>query len=265
MLGEQAEVPQVNPDAMSRAIELLDKARSVWFLTGAGVSAESGVPTFRDTGGLWEGNDPRDLATREAFRRNPGLVTRFYRRRRTQVARCDPNPAHEAIASLQRTHHAALVTQNVDGLHQRAGSEDVIELHGTLWQDRCDECGKVVAVFSSEYVEEDSMGPAACIECGGLMRPAVVWFGEALPAEPLRRVEALVKTRDVLVIAGTSLTVYPAAGFAEAAKRRSTRIIEVNIEPTPLTPWADVVIQGPAGSILPAWVERLAAGRDGRR
>lgn len=265
MMGEQAEAPQANPDAMSRAIELFDRARSVWFLTGAGVSAESGIPTFRDKGGLWEGNDPRDLATREAFRRNPGLVTRFYHRRRTQVAHCDPNPAHDAIASLQCTHNAALVTQNVDGLHQRAGSEDVIELHGTLWQDRCDECGKAVAVSPSEYVEENSMGPAACIECGGLMRPAVVWFGEALPAEPLRRVDELVKTRDVLVIVGTSLTVYPAAGFAEIAKRYHTRIIEMNIEPTPLTPLADVVIQGPAGLILPAWAERLAAGRGGRR
>lgn len=238
----------------ARLTRLLEGSGSIVVLTGAGVSAESGLATFRGPGGLWEGRSPIELATPQAFAADPLQVWRFYDWRRAQAAAARPNPAHRALASLQAGRPGVhVVTQNVDGLHQHAGSRDVIELHGSLWIVRC----------VADGTEREDRSPALpdlpprCA-CGALLRPGVVWFGEALPFEALRRADALVRDASLVIVAGTSSLVYPAAAIPRAAKDAGVYVVEVNPEATPLSALADERIAGSAGTILPRLAE--AAG-----
>ena len=253
------------PAALVRALQ---DSRHLMVLCGSGVSAESGVPTFRDAmTGLWERYDPMQLATPEAFASDPSLVWQWYRWRRQLVHEVAPNPAHYALAELERLlPRLTLITQNVDGLHQRAGSADVVEFHGNLLTDICSSPGCGYRGDGGEPADEAS-GPPPCPECGAGLRPAVVWFGEAIPADALDRAFAAVADCDLFFSVGTSSLVYPAAGLAEQALAAGVPVVEINPNPTPLTPAADHVISGPAGTVLPAVVEALqqpAPRRQGR-
>lgn len=230
----------------------LRAARFVAVLTGAGVSAESGVPTFRDAQrGLWAQFDPRELATPGAFARNPKRVWDWYALRREMVGRAVPNAGHRALAALERrVPDFLLATQNVDGLHQRAGSERVVELHGNITRVRCSREGTVVARWDSG----SAGAPPRCPQCGAPLRPDVVWFEEPLPAGALAAAEDAARRCDVLIVAGTSAEVYPAAALPESALRRGARVVEVNPNETPLSAHADDVLRGPAGVVLPALV-----------
>jgi NAD-dependent deacetylase len=216
-------------------------------LTGAGVSAESGLATFRGDGGLWEGRDPLDLATPEAFARDPETVWRFYAWRRAQAAAAEPNPAHHALAELAgAARDFVLVTQNVDGLHERAGSE-VVRLHGTLWRLRCSADGREL---DDRNVDADA-ALRRC-ECGALLRPAVVWFGETLPQDAWARAERAAAACELMIVAGTSSLVHPAALLPRIALAAGARVVEVNPEPTELSPEVHERLPGPAGVVLPA-------------
>lgn len=234
-------------------IRALREARHVCVLTGAGISAESGVPTFREAqSGLWEKYDPHELATPEAFLRAPELIWRWYRWRRELVAKVEPNPGHIALAELARlVPRLTLVTQNVDGLHQRAGSCDVIEFHGNIFEDRCFAEGCVVDCH------HDSTVPT-CPGCGSNVRPGVVWFGEAIPEQALNQSFAAAADCDVFLSIGTSSLVFPAAGLAEIASKSGAVVIEVNPNPTELSAGFDQAIAENAGSVLPEVVACLS-------
>ncbi len=246
---------KVPPGKLEEGRRLLAEARFVGVLTGAGVSAESGVPTFRGEDGLWKQYRAEELATPEAFARDPALVWEWYRWRRGLIREKKPNPAHYALVELEKGLAArggefGLITQNVDGLHEKAGSKRVIPIHGNIWEVRCADrrCGwKKVDRGELEDLPR-------CPKCGGLARPGVVWFGEALPADALDEVERILEGCDLFLVAGTSGVVQPAASFAWAARRRGAQVIEVNLEPTPLTEAAHLAFHGPAGEILPALV-----------
>jgi len=225
----------------------LSRAKRVAVLTGAGVSAESGVPTFRGAGGLWRQYRAEDLATPEAFQRDPGLVWEWYDWRRQLIAKCEPNPAHHAIARLEReAREFLLITQNVDGLHRRAGSVRMVELHGNLWRVRCPAEGTTAEAFE---VPLRSLPPRC--RCGAVLRPDVVWFGEALPAEALQQALDATERCDLFLVVGTSAVVQPAASLPMVARRRGAYVVEVNLEPTALTSSAHESHHGKAGEILP--------------
>lgn len=232
------------------AVELLHAARAVACLTGAGVSAESGVPTFRDAQtGLWARYDPQMLASPQGFAEDPGLVWRWYMARLAGVEKARPNPGHLALAQMQDRRPAfALITQNVDDLHERAGSRDVIHLHGTIAHFRCHRCATPHPLTEAERSAEL---PPVCSVCGGHVRPAVVWFGESLPSAAYDRAVQAVSTCDLLLVIGTSGLVYPAAQLPAIAKRAGSRLMEINPEPGPLSSLADVTLRGPSGEILP--------------
>lgn len=228
----------------------LREARRVLVVTGAGVSAESGVPTFRGPQGLWRELRPEDLATAEAFDRDPRLVWEWYDWRRQQIAAVAPNAAHHAIARLEaRTPGLLLATQNVDGLHAAAGSRRVLELHGSLWTLRCVLCRQE---RDDRRAPLDEL-PPRCV-CGGLLRPGVVWFGEALSRDVLYDSFAAARSAEVVLVVGTSSVVYPAAALPETARGHGAFVIEVNPEATSLTPLADVSLRGTAAQIVPALV-----------
>jgi NAD-dependent deacetylase len=222
-------------------------------LTGSGISAESGVPTFREAQtGLWERFDPQELATPEAFDRDPGLVWNWYAWRRELVARAVPNPGHLALVEMQDlVPSLTLVTQNVDGLHQRAGSRGVIELHGNILRTRCSAEGIEV----DEY--EASELPPVCPSCGAPLRPDVVWFGEMLPPEALDAASEAAQGADIFLSVGTSSLVYPAAALPYEALEGGATLVEVNPEQTPLTPHAEHVLRGSAGELLPRLLREL--------
>jgi NAD-dependent deacetylase len=233
----------------------LAAARSVVAFTGAGVSKESGLDTFRDAGGVWQRVRPEDLATPQAFRRDPERVWSWYAERFTRAAGVLPNPAHYALASWERLFPSfTLVTQNVDGLHQRAGSSDPLELHGSLRWARCDACGRRRPM--AEAVAESPDAPPVC-SCRGRLRPAVVWFGEPLPAETLERASEAAAWCEVFVSIGTSATVYPAAGLIELALGNGATLLEVNPEPTPFSRHS-LRFDAPAGEALPWLTEQIA-------
>ncbi|MCX5860327.1 MAG: NAD-dependent deacylase [Proteobacteria bacterium] len=222
-------------------------AKRVVALTGAGISAESGVPTFRGPEGLWKNFRPEDLATPEAFARDPQLVWEWYIWRRGRIAPCAPNPAHHALVTLeQRIPDFTLITQNVDGLHRRARSRNVLHLHGTIWEVRCTGCGRV-----EENRDPDLAFPPLCPACGKLRRPNVVWFGEALDPTILSRAEEALQKCEILLVVGTSAVVQPAASMALWAKKAGAYVVEINLEPTPLSRAVDMSFQGKAGEILP--------------
>jgi NAD-dependent deacetylase len=234
--------------------ECVAAARHVMVLTGAGISAESGVPTFREAQtGLWSRFRPEDLATAEAFAGDPDTVWAWYEWRRDLVAAARPNPGHFALAALEeRVPAFTLVTQNVDGLHRRAGSLDPIEFHGNLFENRCLDCGRPAG-----NVPRPCPSPPRCRHCGGLLRPGVVWFGEAIPAAALARSFAAAEDCDLFLSVGTSALVYPAAGLAERAAARGATLVEVNPAPTGLVRHAAFIWAAPAGEALPALVEAV--------
>ncbi len=236
--------------------DLLDAVRGagrVVALTGSGVSAESGVPTFREAQtGLWERFDPLELATPEAFARDPRLVWDWYEWRRKLVERAEPNPGHLALAELERRLPAfTLITQNVDGLHQRAGSENVTELHGNILRSRCSWEGTVV----DDYAPGEA--PPPCPSCGAPLRPDVVWFGEALPTWAFQTASEAARACDLFLSVGTSSLVYPASALPFEAVEHGAVLVEVNPDQTPLTPHADYLLRGPAGKVLPGLVAAL--------
>jgi NAD-dependent deacetylase len=230
-------------------IEQLRSAKRVVVLTGAGVSAESGVPTFRDAQtGLWSKFNPEELATPRAFRRNPRLVWDWYAYRRELVAAASPNPAHDALARMERLFpEFHLITQNIDGLHQRAGSRNVIELHGNITRTKCFAEGTVVAAW-----EETGEIPPRCPNCGGWLRPDVVWFEEPMPEPETTLAFQLSSRCDLFLSIGTSAAVHPAASLPVQAQEHGAIVAEINPHPTPLSDRADYVLAGPAGKIVPA-------------
>jgi NAD-dependent deacetylase len=239
------------PDPLQRAAERLRGASRVFVLSGAGVSAESGVPTFRGAQGLWRQFRPEDLATPEAFARDPRLVWEWYAWRREAMGRCRPNAAHTACVTLEARHaDFLLATQNVDGLHALAGSRRLAELHGNLWRLRCVRC---------DFVAEERRLPLPerCA-CGALLRPDVVWFGEVLPAEAVEAAFRAAQAAEVAFSIGTSSLVYPAAALPELARAAGAFVVEINPEPTPLTPLAHVSLRGPAAELLPRLCEAAA-------
>jgi len=243
------EKPRFDPDLISA----LRDAHHVCVLTGAGISAESGVPTFRDAQqGLWAKYDPHELATPEAFEENPELLWRWYRWRRELVAEANPNAGHLALARLtELVPRLTLVTQNVDGLHQRAGSRGVIEFHGNLFDDRCHAEGCVV-------VHDQQAAVPVCPNCGANLRPGVVWFGEAIPENALNESFAAAADCSVFLSVGTSSLVYPAAGLADVARENRAIVAEINPNPTLHAETYDFAIVGNAGVALPKLVESLA-------
>jgi NAD-dependent deacetylase len=232
----------------------LGSARHVCILTGAGISAASGIKTFRDAGGLWEDHRVEQVATLEGFEEDPALVWRFYNARRKAADRASPNAAHLALArmelALKRQSGTrmsfTILTQNIDGLHQQAGSQNVLELHGSVWQVRCMDCEEI----SEDYPLELPI-PARCDDCGALLRPNVVWFGEMLDRAVLDAAEQAIQKCDLLLVVGTSAVVQPAASFPLLASRRGIPIIEVNTEVTPVSVYATVALKGPAEILLP--------------
>ena len=222
-------------------------ARAVTVLTGAGISADSGVPTFRGADGLWRDHRAEELATPEAFARNPRLVWEWYNWRRELIATKIPNAAHHALVELeQRVERFWLVTQNVDGLHPAAGSRKLSEIHGNIWKVRCTQC---------RQVQENRAVPIPmlplCPACGGLLRPHIVWFGESLDPDDLDRSTAAVGACEVLLIIGTSGVVYPAASFAALARQAGAFVAEINLDPTPNPQAVDLTIGGRAAEVVP--------------
>lgn len=232
------------PEDIDRARELLRNASRIVVLTGAGISAESGIPTFRGAGGLWRNFRPEDLATPEAFDRDPATVWEWYRWRRELIGQAEPNAGHRALAELeQRTPEFTLITQNVDGLHDRAGSRRILKVHGDIWINRCRSCEQEV---------DDLPGDALPLcKCGGILRPGVVWFGEALPRKVWRDAEAAASRAQVMLVVGTSAQVYPAAGLVPYAQRNGATVIEVNVDETPFSGSVDIALRGRSGEILP--------------
>jgi NAD-dependent deacetylase len=233
-------------DPVLEARARIEAATRIVALTGAGISAESGVPTFRGPGGLWRSYRPEDLATPAAFERDPALVWEWYDWRRAVIARARPNPGHDALARLEaRAQPFTLVTQNVDGLHQLAGNRNIIHLHGDIWTIRCTRCG---AAREDRTVPLPAIPPRCA--CGALERPGVVWFGEALPAGAMERAAHEVAEADVVLVVGTSGVVWPAAGLVPLALRAGIPVIEVNPEGTEFSGQV-IAIRGRAGEVLP--------------
>ena len=235
-------------NALQEIRSRLAGARSVAILTGAGISADSGVPTFRGADGLWRNFRAEDLATPEAFARDPRLVWEWYNWRRELIATKSPNAAHQALVELERRiERFWLITQNVDGLHRAAGSTRLSEIHGNIWRVRCTDCSRV---------EDNREVPIpllpSCGACGGLLRPHIVWFGESLDEEDLRRSYAALESCEMLLIIGTSGIVYPAASFAPVAKSAGAFVAELNLDPTPHSDTVDVSLKGRAKDLVPA-------------
>lgn len=242
-----------------RLLGALNSGARITVITGAGVSAASGVPTFRGPDGLWRTHRPEDLATPEAFARDPRLVWEWYDWRRQRIAECRPNAAHDVLARwARRFPRFTLVTQNVDGLHERAGATDVLRLHGSIWEVSCwNGCARGGAAWRDETVPFPVL-PPPCPHCGGPLRPAVVWFGEALDERVMARaVEAT--ACDVFLTVGTSAVVYPAAGLCDVARRRGALTVEINPDETPTSSWVDVRIAQPAEVALAELDARLEA------
>ena len=236
---------------MEQARAWIRCASKVVALTGAGISAESGIPTFRGAGGLWKSFRPETLATPEAFARDPRLIWEWYLWRRGLIAQAQPNPGHYALARLeQRAPCFTLVTQNVDGLHDRAGSRNILKVHGDIWEARCTACGRQ---GRDERLEAAELPPHCT--CGGMLRPAVVWFGERLPAAIWQAAEQAAATAEVMLVVGTSAVVYPAAGLVPLAKSSGARVIEVNLEATPYSSSLDCSLRGKAGELLPELIQ----------
>jgi len=233
--------------------DCLKKARRVAVLTGAGISAESGVPTFRGNEGLWKKFRAEELATVDAFMANPELVWEWYLYRRELMDKVEPNPGHFALVDLEKHFEGfTLITQNVDGLHRRAGSENILELHGNITLNKCFECNQP---FEGKVALSEGELPKCA--CGGRIRPDVVWFGELLPAQAINGAFDASQNADLFFSVGTSAIVHPAASLPMEAKRNGACLVEINLEPTSLTAVADFAFQGKSGEILPQIVELI--------
>jgi NAD-dependent deacetylase len=246
---------ETHDEALDRAAGLLRAARKVAVLTGAGISAESGLATFRGAGGLWEGHRVDEVATPSAFAQRPALVWRFYNARRAALTTVRPNPGHLALVALERRLGPdlfTLITQNVDGLHQLAGSQHVLELHGGLRRVRCSGCG----VVTDRGLEPLGDLPR-CAACDALLRPDVVWFYEALSPDIWERSDEAARTCDCCLVVGTSAIVHPAAGLIDTARLHGAAVIEVNVEPSAASARVDVLLLGPSGTLLPQLIQRL--------
>ena len=246
-------------ESLDRAVRMLQAAETLCVLTGAGVSAESGIPTFRGSDGLWEGHPIEDVASPRGWQKNPQRVWNFYHTRRANVARTKPNPGHEALVRMERRwgERFTLITQNVDGLHRAAGSRNLIEIHGSLRRTRCLQCGDV-----ADRGLEELEGIPECPECGGILRPDIVWFGEMLPPQLWRASETAVQNCDVMLVVGTSAVVYPVAGLIPLARTTKSsgqcgQVIECNLTETEASSMVDLGLYGPSGQILPALCEQL--------
>lgn len=240
---------------IEQAADLIRHSQRLTALTGAGVSAESGIPTFRDAlTGLWAQYDPAQLASRQAFQQNPKLVWDFYEFRRDLMRPAQPNPAHHALAALERLYPTMqLITQNVDDLHERAGSHNIIRLHGRIDANRCStHCqGSPTLIDVSQLRWDRSAGPPPCPYCGSPVRPDVVWFGEVLPSDMLDAAHTAAEQTDLMLVVGTSGVVRPAADLPALAKRHGAKIIEFNPVESEITPLADLWLPAPSGEMLP--------------
>ena len=250
--------------SITRAAELVARARRGVAVTGAGISAESGIPTFRGEGGLWRQYDPVKVATLDRFLADPVEYWRVARERGPAVLAAHPNAGHEALASLEAAGHiGAVITQNTDGLHQDAGSRRVIELHGTGRTVRCMDCGNVEPRQEVQARLAREL-PPKCAICGGMfLKPTVVFFGEAMPAAAVSDAYELARSTDLMLVVGSSLVVYPAADIPLAAVRAGVPMVVVNAEPTPFDELADAVIHGRAGEVLPQLAQLAVAAADG--
>jgi NAD-dependent deacetylase len=239
-------------------IQMIRQARQIAVLTGAGISAESGIPTFREAQtGLWERYNPEELATPQVFSANPELVWEWYQWRQDIVNRSEPNPGHFALAQMESNLSEqgtcfTLITQNVDGLHQRAGSHQIIELHGNIHRSKCLDCGKIAPDEAAVTAERPR-----CAHCGGLLRPDVVWFGENLPQEALHAAWQAAENCDVFFSIGTSALVQPAASLPVVALQKGASVVEINPNPTQISILAAFALQGPAGEVLPQLLDRV--------
>lgn len=249
-------------ELIQRAVEMLKKSGSLFVLTGAGVSAESGVPTFRGADGLWKNYSAQELATPQAFQENPTLVWEWYHWRQGLILKAKPNHAHYALVELERNFERFLIlTQNVDNMHFRAGSKKVLELHGNIFRTRCSECGN-----KTEYKhDQKGSNDLPHCTCGGMLRPDVVWFGEAIPEDIWREALHFLHGAGVAMICGTSSVVWPAAAIPEFANQQGVKTIEVNPEPTPISSIVDVSIRAKAGDVLPVFVQELGAKQHPQR
>jgi NAD-dependent deacetylase len=231
---------------LNAAAELIQTAEHLIALTGAGISKESNVPTFRGKDGLWKQYNAMDLATPQAFSQHPQLVWEWYTWRQNLIAECEPNPAHYTLAKWEHSGLLkTLITQNVDGLHRKAGSMQILEVHGNLWTLKCTNCP-----YHSR-LSHPAQGIPPCPECNSNLRPDVVWFGESLPSTIMNQVFIELQTADIILVIGTSALVQPAASFPLVVKRNGGHILEVNVEETPLTSVADIHLAGKAGEVLP--------------
>ena len=237
-------------DSITQLAQRIQSSERISVLTGAGISAASGVPTFRGDEGLWKSYSPQQLATPEAFQRDPKLVWEWYDWRRSLISKCSPNAAHYVLAAWSKRYPGfKLITQNVDGLHEKAGTENVIRFHGSLWDVFCwNRCKSSPARWFYDEVPLPSI-PPSCPHCGGLIRPAVVWFGEAIESEVLRLTAAAVDC-EIFLTVGTSALVYPAAGLVDQARHRGAFTAEINLEATPASDTVDLSIQGPAEVVM---------------
>jgi NAD-dependent deacetylase len=239
------------PDEISKAKSLLRNAARPAVLAGAGLSAESGVPTFRGEDGLWRNFRPEELASPEAFTRDPKLVWEWYDWRRQVISDLKPNPGHTALADLEKSHSSFwLITQNVDGLSRSAGSRKVLEIHGNIWRVKCTGCGKYFEDRSAHLTEL----PPTCRDCGKHLRPDIVWFGESLPSGTLNKALDAARNADLFLIIGTAGVVEPAASLARLSKEAGAKIIEINLEKSALSEISDILILGKSGEILPKLV-----------
>ncbi len=242
-------------DKFDECARVLKKSKSLVVSTGAGISKESGIPTFRDAqDGLWANYNPEELATPQGFLNNPNLVWQWYNERRRKIGEANPNPGHYALVELEKAFSDfTLITQNIDNLHRKAGSQNIVEFHGNVFRFKC---------FDNEHpfetIPDNDPTPPRC-HCGSLARPDVVWFGEVPSEECFRKAGAALENCDILLVVGTSGTVYPAAAFPSHAKQTGAFVIEVNPEYSAITPLTDVFLKGPSGEILPKLVQRFSA------
>lgn len=236
------------------AREWIAGAKSLLVLTGAGISAESGVPTFRGPGGYWRNRHFMELANPDTFAREPDTVWQWYCERRAKVATCEPNAAHYALATFAAEHPLTLITQNVDGLHERAKHPDVIRMHGSLWVNRCTKCGSERSESSLTYA---SLPRSPC--CDALERPGIVWFGEAIPADAIEAGSKAVVSADLVLVIGTSGVVYPAAGLISTARSGGAKVIDVNPEDNDVQ--SDIALRFPASQVVPTLLVPAKASR----